>query len=226
VVDEVPIHLPHYYAADLPAWRTRPATTIYCWEVTRALKLDFELGNAFKYLWRAGRKTDDRLADLKKAREYLNQAIESIEQGSYVPRPPGLSVKQLSPDGMLPLRSSEDAAGLDLYLPRNTMVLAHRVASVPLGIAVEIPYGCEGTIRPRSGWTTRGVVAQLGTIDSDYRGELTVLIANLTEEVAMLQAGERVAQLVISPIEMLDAVEVDALSTTDRGAGGLGSTGR
>jgi len=220
VSEEVQVKLPSYYAA-----RLRDGTTVFCWDITRALGFDFELGNAFKYLWRAGRKTEDRLVDLKKAREYLNQAIDALEHQIYIEHPMGLPVKQLHANGVLPMRTTAEAAGLDLYLPSNTLVRPHQVTTVPLGIAVEIPYGSEGTIRPRSGWTAKGVVAQFGTIDSDYRGELMVNIANLTNEQVLLPAGARVAQLVISPIEMHDAIEVDALSTTDRGDRGLGSTG-
>jgi dUTP pyrophosphatase len=100
---------------------------------------------------------------------------------------------------------------------------------VPTGLAVEIPPGCEGQVRPRSGLAVRhgvGMVNAPGTIDSDYRGEIGVLLVNHGQVPVSFARGERIAQLVIAPVVQAELVLVDALSATDRGGGGFGSTGR
>jgi dUTP pyrophosphatase len=100
---------------------------------------------------------------------------------------------------------------------------------VPTGWALEIAPGYEAQVRPRSGLAIKHgvtVVNAPGTIDSDYRGELVVLLVNLGREPFVIQPGDRVAQLVIAPVTQAQVVEVEALSVTDRGAGGFGSTGR
>jgi dUTP pyrophosphatase len=102
-------------------------------------------------------------------------------------------------------------------------------AGVPTGWALEIPVGYEVQVRPRSGLASKHgvtVVNAPGTIDSDYRGELVVLLVNLGVEPFTIAPGERVAQLVVAPVTQAQVVEVDELSATDRGAGGFGSTGR
>ncbi len=102
-------------------------------------------------------------------------------------------------------------------------------AAVPTGLILEVPVGWEGQVRPRSGLAIRHgltVVNAPGTIDSDYRGELKVLLVNLGGEAVTIHRGDRVAQLVVTPAPQVGFVEADALETTDRGAGGFGSTGR
>jgi dUTP pyrophosphatase len=99
---------------------------------------------------------------------------------------------------------------------------------VPTGLAVEIPPGFEGQVRPRSGLALKSGVTILnapGTIDADYRGELTVLLVNLSREAYTIMPGDRVAQLVIAPVTRCDIEEAAELSTTVRGDGGFGHTG-
>ena len=99
---------------------------------------------------------------------------------------------------------------------------------IPTGLAIELPVGFEAQIRPRSGLAlARGLTClnAPGTIDADYRGEVQVLLINLSEETASIQRGERIAQLVIAPISRASLVEVEALSETHRGQKGFGSTG-
>ncbi len=105
----------------------------------------------------------------------------------------------------------------------------HRVYHVPTGLALELPEGYEGQVRPRSGLAMkRGVtVANApGTIDCDYRGEVGVLLVNLTDSPVEIVPGERIAQLVLSPVVQGELVEVTELNETRRGSGGLGHTGR
>lgn len=152
--------------------------------------------------------------------------------------PIDLRVRRLDPRAKLPTYGSEQAAGLDLCALEDVTLTPGRVHRVRTGIAVEIPPGFEGQVRPRSGLTSRGVFVELGTIDSDYRGEVGVLMHAFVEphrphhrgaggeRLARIAAGDRIAQLVIAPVPRWRVVEVEELSETARGAGGFGSTGR
>ncbi|HXT23170.1 MAG TPA: dUTP diphosphatase [Thermoanaerobaculia bacterium] len=131
----------------------------------------------------------------------------------------------------LPEPASAGSAGLDLRAAvEEDVVLAPGARTlVPTGLVLEIPPGWEGQVRPRSGLALRhGVVLPNapGTIDSDYRGELAVIVANLGEEPFVIRRGDRIAQLVVAPVAAVSWVEVDELSPSERQAGGFGSTGR
>ena len=100
---------------------------------------------------------------------------------------------------------------------------------MPTGIAVEIPSGFEGQVRPRSGRALREGLTLLntpGTIDSDYRGEIQVIMINLGREPVTIERGDRIAQLVIAPVARASLVRADSLTGTNRGGGGFGHTGR
>ena len=131
----------------------------------------------------------------------------------------------------LPSYASAGAAGADLRAAvlDPLMIAPGERAAVPTGLVLEIPDGWEGQVRPRSGLAiTFGltVVNAPGTIDSDYRGELKVLMVNLGSETVGIGRGDRVAQLVVAPAPQVGFVEADRVDETDRGAGGFGSTGR
>jgi dUTP pyrophosphatase len=131
----------------------------------------------------------------------------------------------------LPGYQSPDAAGLDLLADVEQAVALRpgERALVPTGIAIALPPGYEGQVRPRSGLALRTGLTVLnapGTIDADYRGEIQVLLVNLGSESVTLRRGERIAQLVFAPVERIAWQEVDALPPSRRGAGGFGSTGR
>jgi dUTP pyrophosphatase len=125
---------------------------------------------------------------------------------------------------------SQGAAGMDLASAADGPISVEpgaRVA-VPTGIAFEIPLGFEGQVRPRSGLARSLGITILnapGTIDSDYRGEVTVLLVNLGEKVHIILPGDRVAQLVISPVISAELEETPELGSTERGSGGFGHTG-
>jgi dUTP pyrophosphatase len=146
--------------------------------------------------------------------------------------PPTLKIARLR-KGTLPLPAyqSEHAAGIDLIADieaPHTMGARERCA-VPTGIAVEIPVGYEGQVRPRSGRALSEGLALInspGTIDADYRGEVKVLLVNLGNEPIVINPGDRIAQLVISPVVRAEIVEVDELAPTSRGPSGFGHTGR
>ena len=133
--------------------------------------------------------------------------------------------------GAMPRYQSEHAAGLDLIAALDEPLVLKPLgrAAVSTGIAVEIPPGFEGQVRPRSGRALEEgltLVNSPGTIDADYRGEINVILVNLGQHLITIKPGERIAQLVIAPVARARLVEVEQLGTTTRGPGGFGHTGR
>ena len=130
----------------------------------------------------------------------------------------------------LPGYATAGSAGIDLFAANGPLPLAPAVrALVATGIALALPEGLEAQIRPRSGLALRHGVTVLnspGTIDSDYRGEIGVVLINLGESAFVVERGMRIAQLVIAPVIRVRLVESDALPESRRGDGGFGSTGR
>ncbi|HEY5945542.1 MAG TPA: dUTP diphosphatase [Kofleriaceae bacterium] len=144
---------------------------------------------------------------------------------------PRVQVRRLRPDAIVPRYQTVDAAGMDLHaaLDQAMQIEPGAVGAVPTGLAMAIPRGFEGQVRPRSGLARKHAITVAnapGTIDSDYRGECMVLLINLGRDTFTIAPGDRVAQLVIAPVAQAELVEVAELSATDRGAGGFGSTGR
>ena len=136
-----------------------------------------------------------------------------------------IKTKRLTQTATIPTRGSEQAAGLDLYADVNFVVKAGTHAIIPTGVAVAIPDGYCGQVWPRSGVSVRyGVDVLAGVIDSDYTGEIKVVLQAGVHDFEISQ-GDRIAQLLIVPVSMLDCVEVDSLDDTERGACGFGSTG-
>jgi len=137
-------------------------------------------------------------------------------------------------DGLpLPAYQTPDAAGFDLVaaVPADTPMLirpgAHSL--VPTGLSIELPRNYEAQVRPRSGLAAKHGITVLnspGTIDADYRGEVQVLLINLGSEPFEIRRGERIAQMVVAPVTRVTLRETKQLSSTARGAGGFGSTGR
>jgi dUTP pyrophosphatase len=130
----------------------------------------------------------------------------------------------------LPAPASPGSSGFDLRaaLEEETVLRPGERLRVPTGLVLEIPPGWEGQVRPRSGLALRhgiGVVNAPGTIDSDYRGEVAVILVNLGEAPFAIQRGDRIAQLVIAPVAAVEWEEADALGESARGTGGFGSTG-
>jgi dUTP pyrophosphatase len=138
-----------------------------------------------------------------------------------------LHFQKLSEHARLPSRGSEQAAGLDLYASKAVTIPARTFASVHTDIAVAIPLGYYGRIAPRSGLAAKyGIDTLAGVVDSDYRGELICVLANIGNEDFSIAPGDRIAQFVIESIITPTPVWADQLPDTERGAGGLGSTGR
>jgi dUTP pyrophosphatase len=131
----------------------------------------------------------------------------------------------------LPAYQSEDAAGLDLLAAVEEAMILPPLgrALVPTGLAMALPSGYEAQVRPRSGLAAKHGVTVLnspGTIDADYRGEIKVILINLSDTPFTIGRGERIAQMVIAPVSRARLVETEALDATIRGEGGFGSTGR
>lgn len=132
----------------------------------------------------------------------------------------------------LPKYETENSAGMDLraYLPDGQIVIKPMQRTlVPTGLFMEIPVGYEGQVRPRSGLAIKSGITVLnspGTIDADYRGEIKVILINLSDSDFAINSGDRIAQLVIARCEQMEVVEVEVLTETERGAGGFGHTGK
>ena len=129
----------------------------------------------------------------------------------------------------LPAYASEHAAGLDITSAEELTLEPGQRHAFATGFAIEIPHGYEVQVRPRSGLAIKHGITCLntpGTIDSDYRGEIKVILINLGLEPFEIRRGERIAQLVPAPVLRADFVEASELSETERGSGGFGSTGQ
>lgn len=144
--------------------------------------------------------------------------------------PPRVQFQLLRPDAVLPRYMSAAAAGLDLVaaIDAPVEIAVGSRAAIGTGLAMALPAGWEGQVRPRSGLAREHGVTVLnspGTIDADYRGELVVLLVNLGQQVVRIESGQRIAQLVIAPVAQAVLETVATLPSSQRGAGGFGSTG-
>ena len=141
-----------------------------------------------------------------------------------------LKVKKLRPEAKLPRRATTGATGFDLHScidDGGSIQLNPTPKLIGTGIAIEVPPGYDAQIRPRSGLSAKGVGVTLGTVDSDYRGEVMVTMYMLmTGSSFEIKHGDRIAQLVIHKLANVKVIETTELSTTERGTGGHGSTGR
>ena len=129
----------------------------------------------------------------------------------------------------LPAYATTGAAGMDVVAAEDMTLAPGGRAAIATGFAIAIPDGFEVQVRPRSGLALKHGITCLntpGTIDADYRGEIKVILANLSSEPFQVRRGERIAQLVPAVVTTAAMVEVDVLDDTDRGSGGFGSTGR
>ncbi len=142
-----------------------------------------------------------------------------------------IKVKKLNVNAILPTYGSIEAAGADLYacLDGDIVIEPGESKFVPTGLSMEVPKGCAGLIYARSGLACKRGLApanKVGVVDSDYRGEFMVVLHNHGSEPQRISHGERIAQLVITPVLTPEYKEVDELSDTQRAAGGFGSTGK
>lgn len=141
-----------------------------------------------------------------------------------------VQVKLLHNTAQVPAYMTKSAAGMDVFacLDETLQLLPGQRCLIPTGIALAIPVGYEGQVRPRSGLAIKKgltLVNSPGTIDSDYRGEVKIVMINHGQSPVTVAAGERIAQLIIAPVERACLSLVEELDTTDRDAGGFGHTG-
>ena len=137
-----------------------------------------------------------------------------------------LRFQRLDPRAVLPTRGSSFAAGLDICSIEDLIVEPHQRAMARTGLAMAIPHGFYGRVAPRSGLAVKhGLDVLAGVIDSDYRGELCCILYNTSDTVIELSAGSKICQLIIEKIITPQAIWVNDLDETARGAGGFGSTG-
>lgn len=142
-----------------------------------------------------------------------------------------VAVKKLREGAILPTFGSNEAAGADLYacLEHDVTIAPGETVFVPTGLAMELPRGYAGLIYARSGLACKRGLApanKVGVVDSDYRGEFIVALHNHGSQPQIISHGERIAQLVVTPVLIPEYIEVETLSDTQRGTGGFGSTGR
>lgn len=146
-------------------------------------------------------------------------------RGEYVQ----IKIKKLHPGAMLPEYKTLHSAGADIYacLDREVSIGATEIILIPTGFSMEIPEGYEAQIRPRSGLAVKGISVPNapGTIDADYRGEVKIILINLSKEPFIVRHHDRIAQMVIAEVEKAEFVFDDELTQTHRGEGGFGSTG-
>lgn len=132
----------------------------------------------------------------------------------------------------LPAYETANSAGMDLraFLPEGPVTLEPMQRGlIPTGLYMEIPEGYEGQVRPRSGLAIKSGITVLnspGTIDADYRGQVCVILINLSDKPFVINSGDRIAQLIIAQCEQVEPIQVEVLSETKRGAGGFGHTGK
>jgi dUTP pyrophosphatase len=140
-----------------------------------------------------------------------------------------LKIRKIEHGAIIPTRATEGSAGMDLHAMMGKIMMPGERYLCPTGIALQIPDDHEGQIRPRSGRAVRDGLTVLnapGTIDSDYRGEIKVVLINLGQSSVSIKPGDRIAQLVIAKCKCLPYMEVEAFDApTDRGDGGFGSSG-
>ena len=139
-------------------------------------------------------------------------------------------IKRLSKEVPLPKYATDGSSGLDLaaYIDKNIEIKPGKSEIIPTGLSVAIPKNFEIQIRPRSGLAAKKQVSVLntpGTIDADYRGEIKVILINLSDKVFIVEKGLRIAQMVVCPVIKVSLKEVTNLEITERGSGGFGSTG-
>jgi len=138
-------------------------------------------------------------------------------------------IRIVTETGILPAYETAGSSGMDLRSTVNHQLLPGKRCLIPTGIFIELPEGYEAQVRARSGFAVKhgiGLVNGVGTIDSDYRGEIQVCLINWGEESFEIKQGDRIAQLIISQYERVEWEEVAALEDSERGAGGFGSSGK
>lgn len=137
-----------------------------------------------------------------------------------------MKIKKLQDDVIIPTYATAGSAGFDLHANTDVFIATGQTLAIPTGLAFEVPLGYELQVRPRSGISLKtDLRVILGTVDSDYRGEVKIIVQNVGREIDYIRKHERIAQAVLSPIVQTEFEVVDELDQTERGSNGFGSTG-
>lgn len=137
-----------------------------------------------------------------------------------------LRVKLLHPQAQPPARQHAHDAGLDIYAPLDAVIAPGQRQTIPLGFATEFPTDMVALFHDRSSLGAKGIHCLAGVIDASYRGEWKIVLLNTSQEPCHIQAGDRIGQCIFQRVEPVEIVTVDQLSTSTRGEGGFGSTGK
>jgi dUTP pyrophosphatase len=134
-------------------------------------------------------------------------------------------VKKINPEAKLPVYNHPGDAGLDLFSCQTLIIGPGETAAVPTGLELAIPFGYAGLVWDKSGLALQGIHRLAGVVDAGYRGEVKIVLTNLSQKPFVITSGMKIAQLLIQPVEIPEPVEVEALDETRRGEAGFGSTG-
>ncbi|MBP6909202.1 MAG: dUTP diphosphatase [Candidatus Saccharicenans sp.] len=134
-------------------------------------------------------------------------------------------VKKINPEARLPVYNHPGDAGLDLFSCQTLIIGPGETAAVPTGLELAIPFGYAGLVWDKSGLALQGIHRLAGVVDAGYRGEVKIVLTNLSQKPFVITSGMKIAQLLIQPVEIPEPVEVEALDETRRGEAGFGSTG-
>lgn len=175
---------------------------------------------------------DDSLSDLKKELLIYIVQSSSAQALDYMQNPSkriDIQIVKSNPDAVIPTYAHDGDAGMDVYAPSEVTIPAGETVIVPTGLKVAIPIGYEIQVRSRSGMAAKTklrIANGVGTIDSNYRGEIGVIFDNIGSEDYTINKGDRIAQLVLNEVPIANFIEVDELDDTNRGEGGFGSSGK
>lgn len=139
-----------------------------------------------------------------------------------------IKIKKINPEAKLPSYAHDGDAGMDIYSCEDVLIIAGKTKIISTGLSFEIPYGFEMQIRPKSGLSLNfglTILNSPGTLDAGYRGELKILVFNTSDKDYEVKKGQKIAQGIVSKIELVDIEEASELSDTSRGKNGFGSTG-
>ncbi|MBC7363489.1 MAG: dUTP diphosphatase [Candidatus Aminicenantes bacterium] len=136
-----------------------------------------------------------------------------------------IAVKKMVPEARVPVYHHEGDAGMDLFSCVQMVIKPGETAAVPTGLQMAIPFGYVGLIWDKSGIALKGIHRLAGVVDAGYRGEVRVVLTNLSQEPFEIKPGMKIAQMLVQPVESPEIVEVEELEKTSRGEGGFGSTG-
>ncbi len=159
---------------------------------------------------------------------YIAEVLDALEdEVAELQQPINVKIKKFYPDAVIPVQATSGSVGFDLVAHMGIMIYPGRADIVPTGIALEIPRGYEAQVRPRSGlalFTSLVIPNSPGTIDSDFRGEVSIIFRNIGKKPHWVRKGDKIAQLVFQKVPDVQLIEVDELDETKRGGCGFGST--